>query len=499
MGFMLQDQQKKKVVVISLDGWGASSGSDLDIFDEEKAPYLSSLLNSYPSTQLATKASVLGFKQGPTNKEMGQQALAGALMVSQESSLLKNEALMEALKILKKNQAACQIILSIDDSSEWSITYLKIFLELAKRKKLAKVNIHAVLREVVSWEWWQELELLCQSQVGVSLVSVMGADYAGNNNYDWQKTRLTYQHLTKKAKAQKLLAADLEQGRALAPKWLRATEQAGSLSKDDVVLVCDEQVNDAWQLVNALTAKQFDIFKRDNWQQWVVMSVGKVAEDLSVIDLLPRSESLVLEKIVAAKEMRQIMMTEGYGSLAVNYYALGGLAPREWNHDYKIVNSPFYGELTNDIGTGTRALTQEMNELLVAGDHDLIWLDLPVLDLAGEIGGGELMAKSLPEVDELLAKIINKAISKDYLVLLTASCARSEAPVDVLTGQERRVNSEGAVPLILIAKELEGRNWGELERAGDLEALPSLLNVAPTILQCLGLEVPEELSAKGLL
>jgi 2,3-bisphosphoglycerate-independent phosphoglycerate mutase len=122
-----------------------------------------------------------------------------------------------------------------------------------------------------------------------------------------------------------------------------------------------------------------------------------------------------------------------------------------------------------------------------------------VLDLAGEIGGGELMAKSLPEVDELLAKIINKAISKDYLVLLTASCARSEAPVDVLTGQERRVNSEGAVPLILIAKELEGRNWGELERAGDLEALPSLLNVAPTILQCLGLEVPEELSAKGLL
>jgi bisphosphoglycerate-independent phosphoglycerate mutase (AlkP superfamily) len=268
MGFMLQDQQKKKVVVISLDGWGASSGSDLDIFDEEKAPYLSSLLNSYPSTQLATKASVLGFKQGPTNKEMGQQALAGALMVSQESSLLKNEALMEALKILKKNQAACQIILSIDDSSEWSITYLKIFLELAKRKKLAKVNIHAVLREVVSWEWWQELELLCQSQVGVSLVSVMGADYAGNNNYDWQKTRLTYQHLTKKAKAQKLLAADLEQGRALAPKWLRATEQAGSLSKDDVVLVCDEQVNDAWQLVNALTAKQFDIFKRDNWLRW---------------------------------------------------------------------------------------------------------------------------------------------------------------------------------------------------------------------------------------
>lgn len=494
---MLKEQVKKKLLCISLDGWGVAPASEANIFDEQRAPYLSSLLLKYPYTQIATKASVLGFEHGPTNKEMGHQVICSGMKAAQKPELLKSELLLAAIKELKKNQGTAHVLLSINEQSDWTSDNLKKCLELARRKKLTKLYIHGVLTNDLSQEYWQKLQKECEGQELVEIVGLLGADYALNDCYDWDKTARSYDYLTTESlEKENKTTWTADWSVALVPTKLVS---APALTTDDLLIILTEDLTKNFQLANALTVKNFEAFERKQWCDWTVLSAGKIADGLQVLDLLTEVSVKNLQQVLVENNLRQIWLTDSYGALALGHYASGAISPEFWKHDYKIINSAVYADWAKDFNEVNEKLINEALSELTEDGHDLVWVSLPSLDLAGQMADLELMKSCLTDLDELLAKLIDKAINKDYVVFLTASCARSEAVRDLVTGQDKKQNSDGLVPLVLMAKDLEGQNFAKLELVMDKLNPLSLLNLAPTILAHFGIEAPEQMKASSLL
>lgn len=495
---MTKDESKKKLLVVSLDGWGYPNESEANVFNEQRAPYLSSLFSKYPCTQLVTKARELGFKEAPTTKEMGHQALVSNVSY-EEVDWLKSDDLAEVIKQLKKGQGVCHVLLSVGEQIDWTKEQLRACVELARRKKLAKLCVHAVLAGRISQEDWQDLEEICSGQEAVRIVSVMGSVYGLNDQYDWQKTKEVYEYLTEglQKKSDKewreFLGARCDE---VTPSSIGASEIVAP--KDMLLLMVRDSVK-VFQLASAFSLKNFSAFTRNCWEAWSLLSLGRVADGLPIVDLMDCEAGLSLEQILHQEEREQIWITEAYGALALNYYAGGRLSQEAWSHDYRVVNSPLYGELSRKPVAGSELIVEEALEVLEEGGYEMVWVSLPALDLAGQVAGVEGMKVALTELDELLDKLITKAMRKDYGVFLTASCARSEAAVDLVTGQDKKLNSDGLVPLVILAKELEGRNLGDLEGGLSSVSSASLLNVAPTILQYLGIEAPEPMKSESLL
>src|SRR5438874_4663326 len=201
----------KKVILIIMDGWGLGKVASADAIQHAKTPFVSSLYQKYPNTTLTTCGEAVGLPEGQMgNSEVGHLNLGAGRIVYQElqrinaavrdGSFAKNENLLHAIRLAKKNQKPLHLVGLVSDGGVHShINHVKAIVDVCKSENLNNVFIHAFTdgRDTdpkSGSHFLKDLQLHLHKTVG-RIASVSGRYYAMDRDKRWERVKLAYDAL----------------------------------------------------------------------------------------------------------------------------------------------------------------------------------------------------------------------------------------------------------------------------------------------------------------
>ncbi|SHI69663.1 2,3-bisphosphoglycerate-independent phosphoglycerate mutase [Flavobacterium haoranii] len=503
----------KKVILMILDGWGKSPDPKVSAIDNANTPYIDSLYTKYPNAQLRTDGLNVGLPEGQMgNSEVGHMNLGAGRIVYQDlakinlavqNKTLQNEkALLEALQYAKGNNKPVHFLGLLSDGGVHSHTsHLRGLLDVAVDFGLKDLFVHAFTdgRDVDPKSGSLYLEDLNNYIYNkpIQLASVIGRYYAMDRDKRWERVKIAYDLVvnaegtpSKDAALSVLESYKNDVTDEFIKPIVMVDENDAPVAKikdGDVVIFFNFRTDRGRELTEALSQKDFheQNMHKLNLYYVTMTNYDETYENVHVIydkDNITETLGEVLEK--ADKKQIRIAETEKYPH--VTFFFSGG---RE---------EPFNGEsriLKNSPKVATYDLQPEMSayELkdalvpeLKKGEVDFVCLNFANGDMVGHTGVMEAAIKACEAVDVCVKEVVNTALENNYTTIIIADHGNCETMINP-DGSPNTAHTTNPVPIILVDKDLKNIQNGVL---GD---------IAPTILELMGINKPDVMTCHSLL
>ncbi len=496
-----------------LDGWGKSPDPKVSAIDNANVPFINSLYDNYPSAQLRTDGLNVGLPEGQMgNSEVGHMNLGAGRIVYQDlakinlavanNTLAKEPVLIDAFTYAKENNKKVHFLGLVSDGGVHSHTsHLRGLITASQEYGLENVFVHAFTdgRDVdpkSGKQYIQDLEDF-MAPTTAKLASVVGRYYAMDRDKRWERVKLAYDLLvngTGKPTQDAVAAIEESYAKDVTDEFIDplvvvdATNQPlATIQADDVVIFFNFRTDRGRELTEALSQKDFHEQNMHKLPLYYVTltNYDETYENVKVVynkDNITETLGEVLEK--ANKKQIRIAETEKYPH--VTFFFSGG---RE---------TPFEGEtriLRNSPKVATYDLKPEMSayELkdalvpeLNKGEVDFVCLNFANGDMVGHTGVMSAAIQACEAVDACVKEVIEAALANDYTTIVIADHGNCETMINP-DGSPNTAHTTNPVPIILVDKELKKINDGVL---GD---------IAPTILELMGIEKPAVMTSHSLL
>lgn len=503
----------KKVILMILDGWGKSPDPKVSAIDHANTPFIDSLYTQYPNAQLRTDGLNVGLPEGQMgNSEVGHMNLGAGRIVYQDlakinlavanKTMNQEKPLMEAFDYAKKNNKAVHFLGLVSDGGVHSHTsHLRGLIDVAQEQGVQNMFVHAFTdgRDVdpkSGAKYIEDLENYL-ALTPAKIASIIGRYYAMDRDKRWERVKLAYDLVVNGigTKAKKGSLSVLESyANNVTDEFIHPiviTDEnenpISTIKNDDVVIFFNFRTDRGRELTEALSQKDFheQNMHKLNLYYVTMTNYDETYQNVHVIydkDNITETLGEVLEK--AGKKQIRIAETEKYPH--VTFFFSGG---RE---------EPFTGEsriLKNSPKVATYDLQPEMSAFelkealipeLKKGEVDFVCLNFANGDMVGHTGVMEAAIKACEAVDVCVKEVVETALENGYTTLLIADHGNCETMINP-DGSPNTAHTTNPVPLILIDKELKTIHDGVL---GD---------IAPTILDIMGIEQPKAMSCKSLL
>ncbi|MFD2909939.1 2,3-bisphosphoglycerate-independent phosphoglycerate mutase [Flavobacterium ardleyense] len=503
----------KKVILMILDGWGKSPDPKVSAIDNANTPFIDSLYTKYPNAQLRTDGLNVGLPEGQMgNSEVGHMNLGAGRIIYQDLAKLnlavsnktmsQEKPLMDALNYAKENNKPVHFLGLVSDGGVHSHTsHLRGLIDVAQANGNQKMFVHAFTdgRDVdpkSGMNYISDLEHYLQS-TNAKLASVIGRYYAMDRDKRWERVKLAYNLLvngfgTKSTNAYQSIVESYSNNitdEFIEPICLvdEKQEPIATIKDDDVVIFFNFRTDRGRELTEVLSQRDLHEFNMHKLNLYFVTMTNydETYKNVHVIydkDNVTETLGEVLEK--AHKKQIRIAETEKYPH--VTFFFSGG---RE---------EPFVGEtriLKNSPKVATYDLQPEMSAfelkdaLVVAlkeREVDFVCLNFANGDMVGHTGIMEATIKACEAVDICVKEVVETALANNYTTIIIADHGNCETMVNP-DGTPNTAHTTNPVPIILVDKELKNIQNGVL---GD---------VAPTILELMGIEKPAVMTCHSLL
>ena len=503
----------KKVILMILDGWGKSPDPKVSAIDNANVPFINSLYKNYPSAQLRTDGLNVGLPEGQMgNSEVGHMNLGAGRIVYQDlakinlavanNTLAKEQVLVDAFNYAKTNNKKVHFLGLVSDGGVHSHTsHLRGLIDASQEYGLENVFIHAFTdgRDVdpkSGKKYIQDLENYI-SKTPVKIASVIGRYYAMDRDKRWERVKLAYDlvvHATGTPTHDIVTSIATSYGNDITDEFIQPlvavdtnNKPLATIEEDDVVIFFNFRTDRGRELTEALSQQDFheQNMHKLNLYYVTLTNYDETYQNVKVVynkDNITETLGEVLEK--ANKKQIRIAETEKYPH--VTFFFSGG---RE---------EPFNGEsriLKNSPKVATYDLQPEMSAYELAdalvpeiekGEVDFVCLNFANGDMVGHTGIMEAAIKACEAVDACAKKVIDAAVANNYSVLVIADHGNCETMINP-DGSPNTAHTTNPVPFILVDKDIKKINDGVL---GD---------IAPTILELMGVAQPEAMSCHSLL
>jgi 2,3-bisphosphoglycerate-independent phosphoglycerate mutase len=503
----------KKVILMILDGWGKSPDPKVSAIDNANIPFINSLYKKYPSAQLRTDGLNVGLPEGQMgNSEVGHMNLGAGRIIYQdlakinlavENKTLNNEqVLVDAFQYAKDKNVNVHLLGLLSDGGVHSHTsHLRSLIDATEAFGLKKVFVHAFTdgRDVDPKSGTLYLEDLWNyiHDTNVKIASVIGRYYAMDRDKRWERIKKAYDLLVhgtgKKSKDAVLSLLDSYKKNStdefIEPLIMVDNDDnpLATIQENDVVIFFNFRTDRGRELTEALSQKDFpeQNMQKLNLYYVTLTNYDETYQNIKVVynkDNITETLGEVLEK--AAKKQIRIAETEKYPH--VTFFFSGG---RE---------QPFEGEsriLKNSPKVATYDLQPEMSAFELAealvpelnkGEVDFVCLNFANGDMVGHTGMMDAAIKACEAVDKCVEKVITAALANNYTTLIIADHGNCETMINP-DGSPNTAHTTNPVPIIIVDNEQINIHDGVL---GD---------IAPTILELMGVAKPEVMSCKSLL
>ena len=503
----------KKVILMILDGWGKSPDPKVSAIDNANVPFINSLYKKYPNAQLRTDGLNVGLPEGQMgNSEVGHMNLGAGRIVYQDlakinlavahKTMSKEQPLIDAFQYAKDNNKAVHLLGLVSDGGVHSHTsHLRSLIDVSQDFGLEKVFIHAFTdgRDVdpkSGKKYIEDLENYIKNST-VKIASVVGRYYAMDRDKRWERVKLAYdlivngigKHTVNLVDSIAESYANNVTDEFIHPLTVvdKDDKPIATIQNDEVVIFFNFRTDRGRELTEALSQKDFHehTMHKLNLYYVTMTNYNDTYQNVHVVydkDNITETLGEVLEK--HNKTQIRIAETEKYPH--VTFFFSGG---RE---------QPFHGEtriLRNSPKVATYDLQPEMSAFelkdalvpeLKEGKVDFVCLNFANGDMVGHTGVMAAAIKACEAVDKCVKEVVEAALENNYTTIIIADHGNCETMINP-DGSPNTAHTTNPVPIILVDKDLTTINSGVL---GDL---------APTILELMGIEKPEVMTGKSLL
>jgi len=506
--------EKKRAILIIMDGWGLGQVPSSDAIQHAKTPFVSSLYTKYPNTTLTTCGELVGLPDGQMgNSEVGHLNLGAGRIVNQElqrinlairgGEFYKNEELLSSIKFAKQNNKPLHLIGLVSDGGVHShINHLKALTTMCQTEGLTNVFIHAFTdgRDTdpkSGLGFITELQEHLNTSTG-KIASVSGRYYAMDRDKRWERVKLAYDALVNGVgeKATDAIAA-VENAYAhnITDEFIKPTvvldsaqQPLATIKNDDVVICFNFRTDRCREITEVLTQMDFPEqgMKHLTLHYTTMTEYDKTFKNVNVVFENDNLNNTIGE-VIAQNGLKQIRIAETEKYPHVTFFFSGG---RE---------VPFDGE-TRIMKPSPKVATYDLQPEMSANDltdalvpeienksADFIVLNFANADMVGHTGVWEAAIKAVETVDKCVEKVVTAALKSDYVVFLTADHGNSDYLING-DGSPNTAHTLNPVPLFIISND-----WKGTVKPGKLG------DIAPTMLTFMGLDIPKEMTGDILI
>ncbi len=499
-------------VLIILDGWGMRHETDWNAVAAAKTPNFDRYWESCPHTLVRTDGRFVGLPEGQFgNSEVGHQNLGAGRVVVQTStrisdaiadgSFFKNRALLRAVAHVQAHDSRLHLMGLVSDGGVHSLLeHLFALIELAGREHVYNLFIHAFLDgrdtpPTSGAQYVQQVRGFCTRAGFGQIATVMGRYWAMDRDNRWDRTEKAYRAL----RFAEGLRDDGPPEAAVARAYTRGEtdefikpivlDPDGAIRDGDAVIFFNFRPDRARQLTRAFTERDFAQFERGPCPQVEFVTLTQYDQSFAVPAAFPAEETLenIFGEVLSRTGLTQFRIAETEKYAHVTYFFNNGREAPFPGEDRKLIPSPKVATYDLKPEMSAYEVTEEAIKRITSRRYDFILINYANPDMVGHTGVFEAAVKAVEAVDECLGRVVEAARSVDGEVLITADHGNADIMRDE-RGHPHTAHTHSPGPLIYVGS----------QQIRFAEEGGALCDVAPTLLDLMGLEKPHEMTGRSL-
>ncbi|MBQ4105751.1 MAG: 2,3-bisphosphoglycerate-independent phosphoglycerate mutase [Clostridia bacterium] len=501
---------KKPLILCILDGFGIAPEKG-NAIAAAKTPNLDRIFAENPTTAIGASGMDVGLPDGQMgNSEVGHTNIGAGRIVYQEltritksiadGDFFENEALCGAIDNAIKNNTTLHLMGLLSDGGVHSHnTHLYGILELAKRKGLQRVCIHAFLdgRDVPPSSG-KDFVAACEEEIkkiGVGkIATVMGRYYAMDRDNRWERVGKAYDAMVLREGVQcddavKAVADSYAEGvtdEFVLPAVIAGGEAIGA---NDSVVFFNFRPDRAREITRTLVDEAFEGFERKNGffpLYYVCMTQYDATMPNVQVAFKPQSLKNTLGEYLSDKGLTQLRIAETEKYAHVTFFFNGGVEKQYEGEDRILVASPKVATYDLQPEMSAYEVCDKCCEAIESGKYDVIILNFANCDMVGHTGVFDAAVSAVEAVDTCVGKVAASIDKMGGVTLITADHGNADRMVDV-DGSPFTAHTTNPVKFCVAGYDCTLREGGVLA------------DIAPTMLKILGLPQPEEMTGKSII
>ena len=496
----------KKIILCIMDGIGIRKEDHGNAVRFANTKNLDMLINKYPRSLLEASGNLVGLPKGQMgNSEVGHTNIGVGRIVYQPlvrisnmietKEIYNNENINEVMNHVKLNNSKLHLLGLLSDGGIHShINHLFGLLDMCKEKGIKDVYIHVFTdgRDTPVTSGIEYIKKLQDklNKIGFGkIASISGRYYAMDRDNNWDRIRKSYDVIANglgKIYEDPIKYMNESYKNNITDEFIKPIliDRNGILSNDDGLLVFNFRPDRLRELFKVISNKNFKEFPH------------KTLKNIKLVTMMPVSDEVIcknaydiqkldntLGEYFVDKGMKQLRIAETEKYAHVTYYFDGGVEKKLKNCDRVLIPSPKVATYDLKPEMSAYEITEKLLEVM--DNYDFIVLNFANGDMVGHTGVFEAAVKAVEVVDECVGKIYNKCLEKNYTLIVTADHGNSDYMLDendnIVTS-----HSTSKVPFIITDTNYTLKNG-------------KLSDIAPTILDIMGLEIPKEMTGDSLI
>lgn len=494
-------------ILMILDGWGVGPRDDTSAIALASTPVMDRLMHEYPTTELGSSGEAVGLPAGQMgNSEVGHLNIGAGRLVLQDyqrinyaiddGSFFRNKALRSAIERAKETGGTLHLLGLLSDGGVHShIRHLFALIDMARDAGLSRVVTHAFLdgRDVPprsALKYVEELDAYATDGVG-KIRTIAGRYYAMDRDNRWERTRLSYDaivHAEGTSVATGVDAVNDSYSEGKDDEFLlpRVVGERVPMAPLDSVIFFNFRPDRPRQLTEALIEKSFDRFDRGEAVFPYLVTMTEYDDQYGVVVAFPPEKvKMTLADVLAANHKTQLHIAETEKYAHVTYFFNGGIEEPKPGEDRVLIPSPKVATYDMKPEMSAAEVAEEAVPRVRGGAYDFIVLNFANCDMVGHTGFMDAAVKAVETVDACVGKVLDAVLEAGGAGFITADHGNADQMLEhhhVCTA-----HSTSPVPFINVTPEKRALRSGG-----------SLGDIAPTVLEEIGLPQPREMTGRSL-
>ena len=505
---------KHPLALIIMDGYGYRDSDMGNAIRTAKTPNMDKFLADCPNTLIGASGMDVGLPNGQMgNSEVGHTNIGAGRIVYQEltritkaiedGDFFDNEAFQHAVDQCKWFNSTLHIFGLMSDGGVHShIDHICALLELAKKKGLTKVCVHCFMdgRDTppTSGAGYVQKVVDKINELGVGCIStISGRYYAMDRDKRWDRLERAYDAIVLgKAPVcpDAVQAVTDSYAKDVTDEFIEPVivTPGANVRKDDAIIFANFRPDRAREITRAIVDPDFDGFAREQGNlpvRFICMTQYDATMPNVEVAFKPQSLTNTFGEYIADKGLTQLRIAETEKYAHVTFFFNGGVEKEYKNEDRALIKSPAVATYDLKPEMSAYEVTDEVLARIDSDKYDVIILNFANCDMVGHTGVFDAAVKAVEAVDECVGKVVDALLAKGGAALITADHGNADQMLEDDGASPFTAHSTNPVPLVLVGRD-------------DVKALSAggvLADLAPTMLELLGLDKPEEMTGKSLI
>lgn len=505
----------QRVLLCIMDGWGISPNHpEFDATKLANSVNVDRLKSEYPSISIHADGEYVGLPEGQMgNSEVGHLNLGAGRIVYQDLSKInraikdgtffKNERFLDAINHAKKNNSSLHIFGLVSTGGvHSSLEHLLALIKLAADEGLSKVYVHAFLdgRDTPpqsACTYLKRVEEELEKYNLPKIATIIGRYYIMDRDNRWERVEKGYnalllgegEHSNSACDGVKESYARGDNDEFVLPTVIGGEESR--IKDNDAIIFFNYRPDRAREISKALNFKDFDGFERKKvLKNLYYVTMTKYNEDFTFPVAFPKEHLVnILGDVLEANGINQFRTAETEKYAHVTFFFNGGIDEPQPHETRVLVPSPKVATYDMQPEMSAPEVCENVLKAIENPKFGFVLVNFANPDMVGHTGVLEAATKACKVVDECVGKIADECKKYGVTMLLTADHGNSEVMVNPDTGKPQTAHTTNKVPFVLI----NAPSGTKLKNDG------ALCDIAPTVLQLIGIPQPTEMTGESLI